>query len=59
MPPLPHYRKGEPFDIMRSQAVDWLVSRPEVRQLVWNWAKRNGVIILDLEKQRWRGTATH
>ena len=55
MPPLRHFRRGEPFDIMRSEAVDWLVSQPEVRQQVWNWAKKNNAIVLDLESGCWHG----
>ena len=56
MPPLRHFCKNGSFDIMRSEAVAWLVAQPEIRQDLWNWAKRNGVIVFDLEQQRWRGT---
>ena len=41
---------------MRSKAVDWLVSQPEVRQFVWNWMKTNNVIVFDVEQHRWHGT---
>jgi hypothetical protein len=55
MPPLPHFCRGQPFDIMRSQAAEWLCQQPEIRQHLWNEAKRQGVIVLDLEQQRWHG----
>jgi hypothetical protein len=55
LPPLPHFRKGEPFDIMRSQAADWLCQQPEIRQWIWNWAKANNAIVLDLDTHRWQG----
>jgi hypothetical protein len=55
MPPLSHWRKGEPFDIMHSKAAEWLSQQPEIRQHIWNLAKRDGAIILDLEHHCWRG----
>ena len=55
MPELEHYRRGCPFDIMESPAVDWLSAQPEVRQLVWNLMKP--VLLLDVESAKWRGVA--
>jgi len=56
MPPLPHFVRGEPsFDIMRSKAAEWLSRQPEIRQWLWNIAKKHGSIILDLENHVWHG----
>ena len=55
MPPLSHFVRGEPFDIMRSKAAEWLSRQPEIRQWLWNIAKKHGSIILDLENHVWHG----
>jgi hypothetical protein len=55
MPPLAHFVRGEKFDIMKSEAAQWLASQPEIRQWLWNVMKRDGAIVLDLERQCWRG----
>jgi hypothetical protein len=57
MPLLPHHVPGEKFDIMQSQAVRWLINCPEIRQDVWNWLRRMGVIEFDIESGCWRGVA--
>lgn len=53
MPSAYHYVPGRPFNIDESQAVNWLLAQPEVKQLVWNMMKP--ALMLDLEKQKWRG----
>ena len=55
MPPLPHFVPGRPFDIMESEAAAWLSQQPEIRQWLWNIAKKHGSIILDLEHHCWHG----
>ena len=55
LPPLAHYVPGEPFDIMHSKAAAWLCEQPEIRQAVWNQAKRDGSITLDIDTGTWRG----
>jgi hypothetical protein len=55
MPLLHHYHQGRPFSIMESDAVDWLISQPEVRQHIWNVAKRDGSVVLDPESGQWHG----
>jgi hypothetical protein len=57
MPLLQHFPpRGEPFDIMRSKVVDWLVNQAEVRQDLFNHFRRSGAIIYDNGK--WRGADT-
>jgi hypothetical protein len=54
MPEKRHYLPGtHKFDIMRSEATDWLVAQPEIRQHIWNLMK--GALVLDLESGKWRG----
>lgn len=56
MPPLPHSKPGERFDIERSEAARWLCSRPETLQLVFDAAKERGLIEYDAETRAWRGS---
>jgi hypothetical protein len=58
MPPLVHWPDdGSGFHIERSKVCDWLVAQPEIRQEVFNWCKRHGVITYDTETRTWRGIA--
>ena len=36
MPPLRHKLPDEPFDIMKSEVVDWIVAQPEIRQWIFD-----------------------
>jgi hypothetical protein len=56
MPALTHWpNEGHGFNIMRSEVCDWLVARPEIRQLVFNLAKSAGAIQYDITSRTWRG----
>jgi hypothetical protein len=55
MPPLRHFRRGEPFDIMHSNVAQWLSDQPELRQELFNWCKHRGIVTYDLETHLWRG----
>jgi hypothetical protein len=53
MPELPHIHRGRRFSIMESDAVDWLITQPEIRQLVWNMCK--AALVLDIKTGNWSG----
>ncbi len=55
MPPLPHSQPDGSFDLMESEVLEWIVSRPEVRQ--WLFAKLNaeGAIVFDPATRKWKG----
>lgn len=55
MPPLRHSIPGEPFDIMRSEAAEWLCSQPEIRQWVFDMAHEHGLIVYDRTSGTWNG----
>jgi hypothetical protein len=57
MPLLAHHRPGERFHISNSEVVQWLVRQPEVQQEIFNWAKNNNSIVLDIETGCWHGAA--
>lgn len=57
MPLLSHVRHGEPFDIMRSEAVNWLLKQPAIRQELWNYLKRTGAVVYH-ESGQWHGAET-
>jgi hypothetical protein len=40
---------------MQSDVCAWLIDQPEIRQELFNWVKRNGSIVFDLETGRWVG----
>lgn len=53
MPPLHHKPPDQDFDIMRSEAAQWLVNQPEIRLFVFDLAYRRGAI--RFEKGLWQG----
>ena len=55
MPPLDHFHKGRPFNILESDVIAWLVKQPEVVQSLFNFVRASGAIVLDLETKQWRG----
>jgi hypothetical protein len=55
MPHLPHYVRGQPFDIEQSEVVRWLIRQPEVQQFIYNFMKAKGAIRLDLNSGDWIG----
>jgi hypothetical protein len=56
MPRLTHRRPGEKFDTHNSEALDWLVNQPGVRQAVFDLARESGAIEYDPETRTWAGT---
>lgn len=56
MPPLHHKWKGEPYDVMESEVVEWLVEQPEVRERVFYEARQSGMIEYDRETGEWVGS---
>ena len=57
MPVLDHFHKGRPFDIMESDVAEWLCQQPEIRQALFNYYKRNGLIVY--VDGRWVGATTY
>jgi hypothetical protein len=57
MPLLDHYHRGEPFDISRSDVVRWLCDQPEIQQALFNYYKRNGLIVY--VDGKWMGAETY
>ena len=55
MPPLRHSFPGQPFDVLKSEVVAWLVNQPEIAQLVFDSAKDRGEIVYDPGTGTWRG----
>jgi hypothetical protein len=53
MPLIDHFRRGEPFDIMRSKVCEWLCQQPEIRQDLFNHFRRSGAIVY--VDGQWRG----
>ncbi len=61
MPPLYHSvpaKDPEDFDIMESEAAEWLCNIPEVRQKIFDMANRKGLIIYDPDTRKWKGAKT-
>lgn len=61
MPPLSHAVQGEPFDIMKSELVAWMVMQPEVRQWLYDEfvdtarGKHSGFFRYDKKTGKWQG----
>ena len=56
MPPTAHnIPKDQPFDIMQSDVAEWLISQPEVRQMIFDKAGIYGAITYDAKTGKWVG----
>lgn len=55
MPPLAHGRKGEPFDIRKSEAAAWIANQLEVMQKIFDTARYHGAIRYVPATGRWQG----
>lgn len=61
MPPLHHSmpeKDAKDFNIMESEAAEWLCNIPEVRQKIFDMANRKGLIVYDPDARKWKGTKT-
>jgi hypothetical protein len=54
MPPLRH-STTEPFDIMKSEAVDWMCRQPVIRNYLFSVASRYGLIVFNKSTGTWQG----
>lgn len=54
MPPLRH-KIGDVFDIDSSDVVNWLISIPEVKCKIFDFAKDHGIIVYDERTKTWKG----
>lgn len=55
MPALPHSVPGEPFDIERSEAFQWIMAQPGTKSWIWNRFRSTGRIEWCSEIKAWRG----
>jgi hypothetical protein len=58
MPPLEHCRAedaAEPFDIMKSEVMQWVVAQPELLSVMFNNLIGHGHIVYDIDLQKWKG----
>lgn len=60
MPPLPHNKLPPEkfFDILQSEAAQWLVDQPEIRRYLFSKMSSSGAIIYDPETGTWCGRDT-
>lgn len=54
MPPLRHTIPGQAFDIRKSEVVQWLISKPEILNWLWNQIK-TGEVVYNPETEKWQG----
>ena len=55
MPALFHKLPGEEFDYDKSEVVNWLLQLPEVKEHIFNHAKRSGYIRFNRDTGKWCG----
>ena len=55
MPPLFHSLPEEPFDILKSRVLWWLVKQPDVLNFIWNRVKQSGDVVYDPDTGKWVG----
>lgn len=55
MPPLPHAIPGQPFDIRKSEAANWLLQQPDLLNYFWDLITHTGYIRYDKTLCVWTG----
>lgn len=55
MPPLFYSLPEEPFDILKSRVLWWLVKQPDVLNFIWNRVKQSGDVVYDPDTGKWVG----
>jgi hypothetical protein len=56
MPPLYHKIPGEPFDILKSETVAWLIKQPDILNYLWeNVVRRTYDVKYDHDMEKWVG----
>ncbi len=55
MPELYHTIPGQPFDIRKSEVIQWLIKQPDLLNYLWDHIKQSDKVIYDSEKCTWRG----
>lgn len=55
MPSVKHHHKGESYDVMKSEAIDWLVKQPGVREWLWRKVMATKLIEYDEAFEVWKG----
>lgn len=58
MPRLKHSRPGKPFDMDKSEVVNWLMAHPIVKQHMFEVARNSKAIVFDSETGEWHGSET-
>jgi hypothetical protein len=58
MPPMRHGGSA-PFDISKSEVVQWLLRREDLQQFLFNTAKSSGLIEYDRDTKLWTGISYH
>jgi hypothetical protein len=53
--PILRHNIGEPFDIRRSEVLNWLCEQPEIRQSLFDYFRTLGVIVFNKETGQWQG----
>lgn len=55
MPPLTHSVAGEAFDIKKSKVANWISSKPDIIQKIFDMAINQGAIKYNSDSETWEG----
>lgn len=55
MPPFKRHSVTQPFDIRRSEVVQWLIEQPEILQAVFDFYRERGAIVYNPLTKTWAG----
>jgi hypothetical protein len=56
MPSLSHHPdRSVPFDLSRSEVIQWLIRQPGIQQIVFDIVKEGKLIWFDEETGKWQG----
>jgi len=53
MPELFHQLPDQPFDLAKSEVINWLCAQPPIRQALFDFCNQRGAIVF--EDGRWHG----
>lgn len=55
MPPLQHAWPEQPYDVAKSEVVQWLIQQPVALEKLFQIARESGWLEFDKDTRKWRG----
>lgn len=55
LPPSYHKFSDEPYNVKKSEVVNWLIQRPSILEYIWDKIKQSNDVFYNSETGKWQG----